>query len=489
MKQTVFALAMCFMASVAWSQNITFHQSDKSGKRLPTQRVLKMLPSSNEDELLVVEAKLNAVGEVKSIQVRQINDRWKESAIVKIDNTRGCSVEAFGNGDCLHLLLASFDKKGSSMRHVVLNVSPLRVISDSLLAEMNLGEDEQCLLFRAVSSPSNNYHAVVFTKESDVGDQATAMLYDGEMKRLRVCKLPHGAVRQILVTDRGEVVTACLLSSNSHEQSLLRFNVANSSELKSGEVVLKGDLEQLALLNYAGGKILCAALEGEESGFLAGKHLITAFHSLLFDMQSASLCAHTRHPFSNEELCVFENVDTDTKLSSKGANYILLCDYLTTASGGAVLFQRQWRESHRQNGMELSFSSIRKGMVVANLDTLGNILWTRGIMQNNQHATLNVRGPYLLDHDGTICVITNEAKDESPEYNPSIAAKRSKSLLMANAALSAYCFSPDGKGSKQMLASDGKYLILSPLHHFGNGKYYFLSGGNAPQISYIILHQ
>ena len=95
----------------------------------------------------------------------------------------------------------------------------------------------------------------------------------------------------------------------------------------------------------------------------------------------------------------------------------------------------------------------------------------------------------MLDHDGTICVITNESKDESPEYNPSIAAKRSKSLLMANAALAAYCFSPDGKGSKQMLASDGKYLIQSRLHRFGNGKYYFLSGGNAPQISYIILHQ
>ena len=58
---------------------------------------------------------------------------------------------------------------------------------------------------------------------------------------------------------------------------------------------------------------------------------------------------------------------------------------------------------------------------------------------------------------------------------------------MANAALAVYRFAADGTGSKQMLASDGKFIIHSPLFNQGGGKYYLLAGGMGPKISCVTI--
>lgn len=486
MKRNVFLLTLCLLGGVAFGQEVSFRSGEKSGKKLPTQSVLHMLPADADGQLLLVEADLNAVGAVKAIKVRQVNEEWKESAAVKIDDTRDCSsTEAFRKGDRIHMLLGSENKSNYRLRHVVVSTADLQVVSDSVLLDVSLSKGDYCYS-QVVFSPSNAFLAVVNILEMKAGGtHATAMLFDGEMRRRWTHMLRHGDVQQALVTDGGEVATACLLSSKDHQKTLLRVNVADASGARQGEAVLQGDLEQVALLNYTGGKMLCTVLEGEGGHGLIGKRRYTAFHSILYDMVTSTLRAGSRHAFTSEELCVFENEDTDTKLSSTSANYILLRHQATTPGGGAVLYQRTWKEATYRNGMEVSATYHRKGMLLASLDTLGNILWTRGVMQNNQNASETKSD--MVYQNGSLYIFTNESKDESAEYNPTVAAKRSKSLLMANAALAVYRFAADGTGSKQMLASDGKFIIHSPLFNQGGGKYYLLAGGMGPKISCVTI--
>ncbi len=489
MKSLLFMLALCLWASSAFGQSISFHSGNKSGKKLPTQKLTHMLPSDTEGQLLVVEYELNATGVVKGVRVRQINEEWKESASVKIDDTRRNSTEqAFRTGDRIHLLLSSADDDYYRMRHVVVSVAGLQVVSDSLLLDVKLAKGEVCYSWTALS-PEKSRVAVVHTVWNNNSKQSTAsaMLFDGDMKKQWGQPLWYGDIQQMLVTDRGEVVTACLLSSKDHQETLLRMNAADASGRKQDEVVLKGDLEQVSLLNYTGGKLLCTALEGDGGHGLIGKRKFTAFHVCLYDMNASTLRLDTRHAFSAEELCVFENVDTDTRLSSKSTNYIQRIEQETTPGGGAVIYQRTWKEITRQNGIDVSETIHRKGMLLANIDTLGNLLWVRAIMQNNQNVSKVELSADLVVCDGKLYVFTNEAKDETNEYTPHLAAKRSKSLLMANAALAVYHFTADGRGAKQMLATDDKFIFHSPMFDFGGGNYYLLAGGMGPKVCHITI--
>ena len=488
MKNKLFATLMLCVSTVAvFGQGITFHQGEKSWKK-PTQKVDYLLPADADGQMLSVEYELNITGKVKAVRVRQIDGEWNETAMVKIDDTRESYVnEAFRKGDRIHLLLGKWEKKGYKMRHVVVSASGLKVVTDSLLLDISQGKGEE-LYIKTALSPEKKHVALVYTVWNEKSNQshATAMLFDGNMRKQFGQPLWYGDVSQIIVTDRGTVATACLLGAKDHQSTLLRMNVIDAYGRKQDEVVLKGDLEQVALLNYTSGKLLCTALEGEGGHGLWGKRQYVAFHTLLYDMNASTLKVGTRHAFTREEIATFENVDTDTKVSSKSSNFILRLNQTTTPGGGAVIYQRKWKMSTYKNGMEVSSTIHRKGMLVVNVDTLGNILWVRGIMQNNQHAG-EIQDAPLLYHNGKLYVFTNESKDETSNYTPQTAAKHSKSLLMANAALAAYCFTADGQGSKQMLETEEKGILQSPLFDFGGGKYILLTGGNTPKISSITI--
>ena len=71
--------------------------------------------------------------------------------------------------------------------------------------------------------------------------------------------------------------------------------------------------------------------------------------------------------------------------------------------------------------------------------------------------------------------VTNESKEETDVYTPNRPAKRSKSLLTANAALAVYWFTSDGQGSKKMLEKENKTILCTPLYAGTGDRFYFLA--------------
>ena len=59
---------------------------------------------------------------------------------------------------------------------------------------------------------------------------------------------------------------------------------------------------------------------------------------------------------------------------------------------------------------------------------------------------------------------------------------------MANAALSAYWFTPDGQGAKKVIEKERKALLSSPLYAGQEGCFYFLTTSSMfPHISSVTL--
>ena len=489
-------MAIVCMTTSLFAQSIQFKQGDKSNKKAYLPEAIHIVEAQQDGLLLVVEPDLNAFSVTKAIKVRLCDMEWKDTKSLIIPDTKGYKIKkAFKTGDKLHLLLSFVDNDFVKLRKISIDAQTLDITNDEFVVNHEFTAAQRGSLI-TTSSPSGSRHSVVFSLWSDNGGNYVAsskvFLFDNDMKQLWQQNLKTPEVHEVIVTDRGEVVTAAMgYMPEQYEDALVLFNLADANGVAAAEFNTHADLSQMALLNYSDGKVVFTALEGKgdadrartsiRPGYVEGSRKYSAVHAYSFYIPTSHLVAEQRHAFTPAEICCFENKSSANDTATDNLSYLNQC---ATEQGGAVIYHRGWmieRIDRRTGASNSTAHSL--GMIVCQVDMDGNFTNITRIRQHNQNAGLPKVGADILAYKGKLYVVTNESENESDDYTPDVPAKRSSSLIKANTGLSIYAISPDGAVKKQMLEKKRNALLFTPLFAGSKGMFYFLSGSMKPLLS------
>lgn len=501
MKKTILTILLVCLASAVYAQRIGFQMGESTNKKAYNPTMIHIAEGMQEGQLLVVEPELKAISgpltnPVKAVKVRLCDMEWNDTKSITLSDTKKCSIgETFRTGNHLHTIISKDIDKKLIVRHVAVDAQNLDIIEDKPLVDIPLQKNDETYVW-SVSSPNGQYHGVVYAVWSKQDEsRVVAMMFDREMKKLWERQLVYSDVHNVLVTDNGTVATIRLgMVEDDKSLTAFRLNMASAEGEKHGEYVLNADVSDLALLNCDGNKVLAVALEGK-GGYGAirigtlGNRQYTGLWGLVFDLDENKIRVGNRHLFTDEEIRTFKNDGKGTEYSKHEIIFLRKVDDCSTPQGGAVLYQHAWHEETRnmKTGMTSNETVYSLGILLVQANMNGE-LTVSSIPQNNQNAGWPKVGADVFAHGDKVYVITNESKEETDQYTPDRPAKRSKSLLLANTALSIYWFSPDGKGAKQMLEKEQKALLTTPLFAGQNNRFYFLTTSSiAPHISTVTL--
>ncbi len=487
----LFATLLTFCIAGTLSAQIQFVQGDKGNKKAYNPPLIQFPLNMPADRILVVEPRLGSfsVGlsntNVKAIKVRSCDINWKDEKSTEIDGTKKYSIQtSFCSGDKLHLILELNNRDSLVIRHIALGLQNLDVVTDTAIVRYQYGSDEHGWVATA-HSPDGSKHALVYSIWDDYKNvsAAKAHLFDDNMNCQWQKVLEFGDVNRVIVTDKGEVVTAAIgYLPDKEEESIFRFNVANAGGVAYGTLNTQYDLSSLALLNYVDGKVLITALDGE-----GRKRKFSAVRSFVFDIPFGVLQSEQRHVFTKDDVRCFENEDADDDVDTT-TDCLQARSYCTTPQGGAVLYNRSWTVEIRDYRTgSVTTTTHCMGMILFQVDMKGNFVAITPIRQHNQYTNFTKAGTDVVLHGNNLYVITNESSEETEEYRPTVPAKRTLGLLKSNTGLSIYSVTPNGQVAKQVLEREKKALIYTHLYKGAEEKYYFLTGPKFPTISYITL--
>ena len=501
-KFVVFVLIICFTGGLS-AQRIQFHQGEKSHKKAYIPQAIHIEEATQEGLLLVAEPDLNAFSVAKAIKVRLCDMEWKDEKSVLIPDTKKYSIKSvFKSAGKLHLLIGFDDNDGIKLRHVALDAQSLDILTDEFIFDVKYTAAQYGEVWTA-TSPDGSKHCAVLRLWSDNGGKyvasAQSVLFDNDMKQLRKQNLETPEIHQVMVTDRGEVVTAAMgYAEEKDDETIILFNLADANGATAAELNTHADLNMIVMLNYSDGKVLLTALEGKgdadrartgfRPGYVIGSRKYSGVRAISFYIPTNHLVAEQRHAFTLDDIRCFENEDADSRVDSTTDN-LGYVDRCATPQGGAVIYHRAWKleVTDMRNGSHGGTTAHSMGMIVFQVDMDGNFTNVTPIRQHNQNADFPKVGADMFLHNGKMYVVTNESEYENDEYTPNIPAKRSPSLIKANTGLSIYAISPDGTVKKQMLEKERKALLDTPLFEGTKGRFYFLSGGIRPNMSSITI--
>jgi len=482
-----------FAVSMATAQNINFVQGE-SGNSVAYQPTKILLDKADAEGMYYsVEPDLNVFSKVKGIMVREVNREYKESKCVKIDKTKAYGImHAQRDGNSMHVIVSSVEKKAVIIRHVTVNLSSFTVESDKEILNREIGKKEFFYHWTACSANGNFGLVYAVVNEKDNTADVQGMLFDRSMKTIWAHSLNIGSIAQILVTDDGRIVTGGFSNGEGNtDGAALVFAIADGLGTHGGHCTSVSKVGELALLNVFGDKVLATALEtstgtGWAGTFTAGRvftsgTIYTGCTAYLFDVAAGQVVNTDRHPFSKADARVFYNASVVSDITSPDVNFLSLRAKVTTPTGGAALYGRTWMETVTQtrNGVSTGMSSsvyYYKGMMLVKADSTGHIVWMKPLMHdngNNGDFAENTETDLVAEGDD-IYLITNESPKDGDTYDPNNAARRV--VMVVHGAISAYHFSPEGSVSKQKLTADGINLIMTPLRRQAPGVYTFISG-------------
>ena len=496
---TLFAISL--VGSLA-AQRIDFRMGDKSNGKAYSPKMICLAEGMQEGEVLVVEPVLKAVSgpltnPVKSVKVRLCDMEWNDTKSVTVADTKGDEIrEAFRSDSQLHLLVSHGEKNLLKLRHVAFDAQSLDIVSDNALVDVTMQKGDEGYVWTA-SSPNGLYHGVVYAVWGKKGgSSAVAQMYDKDMKKMWEHPLAYSDIHQILVSDNGTIATLQPGTvDDNNDITAFRINMVSVDGEKHGEYMLEADVSDIALLSCDASHVLAVALEGKGGyGFLRigslGNRTYTGLWGLVFDLDTEKITVSNRYAFTDDDIRLFTNSEADQKMLSKKTDYVQLLDHCTTPQGGAALYQRTWKVETRnaKTGMTMSETVHSVGILLVQVNMNGELTISR-IPQRNQNASWPDVGADIFPFNGKVYVLTNESKHETDEYTPGRPAQRSKSLLMANSALSLYWFTPDGQGAKKVIEKERKAILKTPAFAGSNGRFYFLAGSMNPSLGSLTIPQ
>lgn len=502
MKKILFVLLLAGLAGTSVAQGFEFRMGEKTNKKAYKTSMIQIAEGMQEGQILVVEPELKAaaVGDysiksVKTLKVRLCDMEWKDAKSVILPNTKKClPYGTFRSGNRLHIVTCGMADKKLTMRHIAVDAQNIEVVDDQLLVDESVETSDEYNVW-TVTSPDQQYHGVVYAVWGKKSSRAVAMLFDRDMNKLWERPLTYSDVYNVIATNSGSIVTMRMgMVEEDKDITAFRVQMVNAEGEKHGQYILDADVSDVALLNCDGNRVLAVALEGKGGyGILRfgalGNRKYTGLWGLVFDLDNQKITTANRHPFTDDELLTLANENAGAKVTERSIYFVRKVDDCTTPQGGAVLYQHAWHVEVRDSrtGMTQSETVHSQGILVVQADMNGTLTINR-LPQNNQNAGWPDVGADLLMHGDRLYVVTNESKEESDEYTPDQPAKRSKSLLLANTALSVYWFTPDGQGAKKVVERKRKAFLKTPLYAGSDDCFYMLcTGGMFPNISMLKL--
>ena len=482
MKKNVLLFVIICLAVGASAQRIQFQKGKKINAQVTAQpQLVRFLEGSDYNRLFVVEPVLNPAKKTVAVKARICDMNWENQYEVRLDDTWHNNIaSAFRKGSKLHLLLSYEDNDSATLRHVELSAGNLKILSDNKIINRSFDTDEKGSIKVADSPDGMRHCAVLATWNKTTGQSGSvAYLYDDDMNLLWQRDMKWGDVADVLVTNKGEVVTAALgYSTSGEKESIFRFNMADENGSHSGQLFDKPVLGNLALLNYSEGKVTATALMSESTrrfSFLGIKDddkYYTGLYAICFDIKGNKLVSSDNHFFTRNEIRTFENAKGNDDVDT-GTNFLGVVDYCATPQGGAVLINRSWVILN--HGRTTNFELFTWGMLLFQVNMEGKITSASPLRHANCRVDWTPVVADLFYHNNKLYVVTNESNKESGSYSPNSTAKP-PALLRVNSALAIYTVKPNGKVSKQMVERDKRAFLGSPLYKCRYDKFYFLSG-------------
>ena len=503
-KRAFLTLMAMFAVYTVSAQNIKFIQGEEGNGvgYQPTQILLDKADA--EGMYYSVEPDLNIFSKVKGVMVREVDREYKESKCVKIDNTKAYSImHAHRDGDRMHVIVASVEKKSVVMRHICVNLSSFTVESDKEILNREIGKKETFYHWTATSDNGNYGLVYAIVNEKTNTAVVEGMLFDRSMKSLWAHSLEIGAIAQIIVTDDGRIVTGGFVNGEgSTDGGMFEFGIADGLGTRHGRCSSVYKIGEMALLNCFGDRVLATALTtdrgtGWAGSFTAGGIITTGTvytgcAVYLFDVAAGQVVNTDRHVFSKADARVFYNASMVSEITSPDVNFLSLRAKVATPTGGAALYGRTWYEKVTQtrNGVSTGMSSAvyyYKGMMIVKADSTGHIVWMKPLMHdngNNGDLAENTETDMVAEGED-IYLITNESPKDGDTYDPENAARRV--VMVVHGAISAYRFAADGSVSKQKLTDKEINIIMTPLRRQAPGVYTFISGKRKGCVSEITI--
>lgn len=496
---TLAILAMLAMATSS-AQDINCTVGDKSNSKGYQPTMILVDKADADGMYYTVEPDLNLFSKVMGIVVREVDFNFKEANRAAIENSKGADIlYAHREGTTMHVILDCTDKKHLALRHVSVDLTSFTITGDSLLVDAPTGKKVDIYHWDA-ASPSGNHYGLIYALYNSKTDQSVvkALLFDGAMQRQWTRDLNISAISQMFVTDDGRIATGGFINGEGdNDGARLEFAIIDANNIQHGHTGSYHKVSEVTLLNCFGDKVLATALETDNGTGWAGSFTVgavitqgtvyTGCTAYLFNTGTGRVENSSTHTFTKEDARVFYNASLVTDITSPDINYLSAHAKVTTPQGGAVLYRRSWLERVVRYGQGTEETFRYRGMMLFNVDSLGNITWTRPIMHHN---SANASFTELAETDlvvvgDNIYLFTNELSDESEKYNPEKAAR--PPLLRICGAVSAYIFSPEGNVTKRMVKTDGTTALLTRLRPQSNGRYTFISGGMLGHISEITI--
>ena len=375
----------------------------------------------------------------------------------------------FANAESIDLLMT--DQEGNTYKAFKLSYDPNTLAQKSEPKELATFTSSSKIYTFVSSSQSNDWTAVIFAEVTDKVEWRINM-YDTELEELWNMELTLGAVRDWLVTDSADVITAGFYRDNKVKETTLFFNVIDGEHDHPFEIEETLDaLQTMEVVRYDNGKIYCTGLiEGEEQD--NSGRWSSGFYSLVFDTRSGKMTHYEKIDFTRENIADLCNVAHRIKMKILSTDRLNFCNSHYDNDGATVLIERNY---NLYIDHVFTYSDY-VGMLLYRIDNDGHISWYNTIPRDVKapagiHNGIKTR-LIPADNNGkyTVFYIDDPNNIEPKPGKPAndIAINRSRNALMG--------LSVDKQGTitRQISEIPSKAAFVGAPHLLPSGDYMLL---------------
>lgn len=387
----------------------------------------------------------------------------------KTELTKGKNMTYYGgfaNSESIDLLMTNKEK--NSYKAYRLRFDPNTLEQKGQPTELASFNTNGELYTFVTSSPSGDWTAVVFADVNNNSAEWRINMYDTELEELWNMELTLGAVRDWLVTDSADVVTAGFYRGKKDKETTLFFNVIDGEKEKPFRIEEALDnLLTMEVVRYDNGKIYCTGLiEGEEQDNTG--RWSSGFYSLVFDTRTGMMTHYEKKDFVKENIADLCNVAHRIKMKVLSTDRVSFCNARADNDGTTVLFERSY--NLYVNGSFTYTDYV--GMLLYRIDNSGTITWYKTVprdvkapagIENGVRSRLTPAGNdkytvFYVDDPGNLT-----PKPEKPANEAAL--NRGRVILMG------LTVDKQGNITRQPLEIPGKTACVGAPHLLPSGDY------------------
>lgn len=372
------------------------------------------------------------------------------------------------------VLVDSSDDRHMAVMKAIVQIDSMQLLGHRMdtLMSYEYGKKDRCLVWGA-TSPNGEYVGVLALVQYTEKKQyiARAEVYTSAMEQVWGREYAVGTMHNMVVTDRGEMVTLGEERKGGEEHFLL--NVLSARAGDTYEVTVGGDpVNDIEIVNVLNRRIICLGTFAPYKSDPA-ERMTGGMVSMVFDIDSATLTSYTLHQFENEDVNILENKKTKKVQKEREVQMVMPLSTVATPFGGvmAVGHRHMLRYKNANGTDEINF--FAQGIHLMAVDDKGEVKWIKNVRRNDMVKEADDLMYMALFADGnTVCL----AKSEHPKYpgDYNIAKEAPEYEMGDKGNLVLYRVSEEGEVKKAVLEQKTKHSLMKAAKA-GDGKVLMLT--------------